>query len=315
MLTEEMRLHMLTVPVERPDVVLDTDTFNEVDDQYALAYLIHASERVNLRAVYAAPFYSQPFFSTPIIYWRSDSPEDGMERSYDEIHRIISMCNKPFCGAVLRGAKNFLTDNRTPSVSPAAMDLAERAMRYTPENPLYVVAIATVTNVASALLLNPEIADRMVVCSLIGNAHTCKETDEFNLMQDVSAAQVLFHSGVPLVQLPCEGVVEHFTITIPELAQNLEGKGPLCDYLFRTTRDLIQWFHPNGGGSHPIWDVCAAAWPMNRNDCFMESRLCRTPGISNTRTYFERKEAPLMRYVTRINREMLYRDLFQTLIE
>ena len=44
-----------------------------------------------------------------------------------------------------------------PVISDAAKDLAERAMDYSEENPLYVIAIGAITNVSSALLMNPEI--------------------------------------------------------------------------------------------------------------------------------------------------------------
>lgn len=313
MLTKAQRLQMLQVPTGRVDMVLDTDTYNEVDDQFALAFLLRSVDQVSLRAVYAAPFHAQPFFPTPLIRWRSESPEDGMERSYEEIRHIIALCGGDFPGEVKKGARHFLPDRRTPVSSPAALDLAERAMGYSPERPLYVAAIAALTNIASALLLNPEIAERMVVCALAGNAHDVPATDEFNLMQDVAAAQVLFDSGVPLVQLPCEGVVDRFAITVPELRARLKGQGPLCAYLFDAARELIEWCSPEGGGSHPIWDVCAAAWPMNQGDRFMTGRLVPTPGIAADRRYFPREDAPVMYYVEQIRREALYDRLFTAL--
>ena len=55
-------------------MVLDTDTYNEIDDQFALAYAVLSPERIDLQAVYAAPFKNQ----------RSESPGDGMEKSYQE---------------------------------------------------------------------------------------------------------------------------------------------------------------------------------------------------------------------------------------
>lgn len=313
MLTRSQRLQMLRVPAGKVDMVLDTDTYNEVDDQFALAFLLRSAEQVSLRAVYAAPFYAQPFFPTPLVRWRSDSPEDGMERSYEEILHIIALCGEAFPGQVKKGSRRFLPDRHTPVSSPAALDLAERAMAYSPERPLYVAAIAAVTNIASALLLNPEIAGRMVVCALIGNAWDVPATDEFNLMQDVAAAQVLFESGVPLVQLPCEGVVDRFAITVPELRARLEGQGPLCAYLLDAARELIEWCAPEGGGSHPIWDVCAAAWPMNWGERFMTGRLAPTPGIAGDRRYVFRRDAPIMHCVEQIRREALYDRLFNAL--
>ena len=63
-------------PVEgRVDAVLDTDAYNEIDDQFALSYMLAYPERINLLAVTAAPFFNE----------RSSSPEDGMLKSYEEI--------------------------------------------------------------------------------------------------------------------------------------------------------------------------------------------------------------------------------------
>lgn len=47
----------------------------------------------------------------------------------------------------------------------------------------------------------------------------------------IAPAQILFDSGVPLIQLPCWGVVESFTISRPELEKYFMGKQPLADYL------------------------------------------------------------------------------------
>ena len=50
------RIKNLTAPAHIVDAVLDTDAYNEVDDQYAIAYMLRSPERVNLKAIYAAPF-------------------------------------------------------------------------------------------------------------------------------------------------------------------------------------------------------------------------------------------------------------------
>ena len=68
MMSDEEMLRKLTLPKGRLDMVLDSDTYNEVDDQFALAYSLLSPERLNVQAVYAAPFYND----------RSTGPEDGM---------------------------------------------------------------------------------------------------------------------------------------------------------------------------------------------------------------------------------------------
>ena len=61
------RLKRLTLPTEKIRIVLDTDTYNEIDDQFALVYSLLSPEKIDLEAVYAAPFLNK----------RSTGPGDG----------------------------------------------------------------------------------------------------------------------------------------------------------------------------------------------------------------------------------------------
>lgn len=55
-MTNEQRIKNLSVPTGDIDVVLDTDAYNEIDDQFAIAYLLISNEKLNTKAIYAAPF-------------------------------------------------------------------------------------------------------------------------------------------------------------------------------------------------------------------------------------------------------------------
>ena len=223
MLTTEQRLRMLETPKAPVDLVIDTDAYNEIDDQFAIAYALCAPERVRLLALCAAPFTNA----------RSTGPADGMEKSYQEILHLLSLTGDKV--PAYRGSTRYLPDEQTPVSSQAAEELVRLAMEHTPEAPLYVAAIGAITNVASALLMEPGIADRMVVVWLGGHALDWPDNREFNAQQDVAADRVVFGSGVPLVILPCQGVVSAFTTTGPELDYWLRGKNSLCDYLVKQT--------------------------------------------------------------------------------
>ena len=84
-----------------------------------------------------------------------------------------------------------------------------------------MISIGAITNIASAILLNPEITGRIVVVWLGGHALGWPDTEEFNMVQDIAAARIVFGCGVPLVQLPCMGVVSEFATTGPEQAVRL----------------------------------------------------------------------------------------------
>ena len=300
----EALLRRLRCPKERADVVLDTDTYNEVDDQFALAYLLRSEDRLRVQAVYAAPFSRCGGQFASI---QAETPAQGMELSYEEILHILRLCGREeMAPRVYKGAAAYLPDESHPVDSPAARDLVTRAMARTPEHPLYVIAIAAITNVASALLLEPAVRDRMVVVWLGGHAHDWPDTREFNLFQDVAAARVLFNSGVALVQLPCMGVVSAFTTTAPELNHWLKGKNPLCDYLLDLTiRDSVRNIG-EGCWSRSIWDVTAVGWLLGGMTL---DRLVTAPIPGYDGHYGFDGTRHLMKYVYHIHRDALFRDL------
>ena len=291
-------------PAGRVDVVLDTDAYNEIDDQFAISYLVHAREKVNVKAFYAAPFYNS----------HSEGPGDGMEKSYDEIKHVLRLNERPeLCDVVYRGSDRYLPDENTPVDSEAARDLIERAMNYTGEAPLYVLAIGAITNVASALLMKPEIAERIVIVWLGGNAHWCEHTKEFNMMQDIAAARIVFNAETALVQLPCKGVVEQLRTTKPELETWLRNQNPISDYLARNTIQEAEHFSPYKTWSRTIWDISTVAWLLSDGKQFVEEKIVPAPLPEYDYTYsFDENRHPML-YVTHIDRDEIFADLFQRL--
>ena len=298
MLTTAQRLTLLECPKGKVDMVLDTDAYNEIDDQFAISYALGAKEKLNLLALYAAPFLNA----------RSQSPLDGMEKSYEEILKLLKLAGEHT--PVFKGSDTYLPNETTPVESPAARDLAARAMAYSPEKPLYVVAIGAITNVASALLMQPEIADRIVVVWLGGHAIDWPDTKEFNMKQDVASARVVVGSGAPLVMLPCMGVVSAFTSTGPELTHWLKGKNALSDYLVEQTVDEANTYAAGRVWSRVIWDVTAVSWLLNDTGKLMQDRLIPTPIPEYDHHYGFDPRRPLCKYVYHIARDALLGDLF-----
>ena len=302
-MTNEQRIKNLSVPESRVDVVLDTDAYNEIDDQYAIAYLLKSKEKLNTKAIYAAPFFNS----------NSVSPKDGMEKSYNEILKLISLLGEKV--DVFKGSDRYLDNENTPVISPAAQDLAERVKNYSPQNPLYVIAIGAITNIASAILLNPEIAENAVVIWLGGHALHYHDTKEFNMYQDVAAARVVMQSGVPFVQLPCMGVVNSFAVSKQELGFWLKGKNDLADYLAENTINAAESYAKGSAWTRVIWDVTAVAWLLNDSERFMESRIIPTPIPTYDNFYATDYNGHPMRYVYNIKRDNLMNDLFRKLTE
>ncbi len=289
---------MLTPRPGRVRAVLDTDTFNEIDDQFALVHMLLSPERITLEAIYAAPFRNS----------RSDGPGHGMELSYEEILRLLTRLDVPSEGLVHRGVTDYVGPGRRPQDAPAVDDLIGRARASSADDPLYVVAIAAISNVASALLKAPDIAERIVVVWLGGHSLDWPTQMEFNLRQDVGGAQVLFDSGVPLVSVPCMGVASHLLCSVPEIERYVEPHGEIGRFLGGRFKDYSA---DHVGWSKEIWDMAAVGWLLNAE--WTPSVLVPTPILTSEITYSFDRSRHLMRYVTHVKRDPILKDFIAKL--
>jgi inosine-uridine nucleoside N-ribohydrolase len=350
----------LAPPRSRPRVVIDTDAANEIDDQFALAWALLSPERLDVLAVYAAPFSFEhrrqemlrvlqaravperaSAFDLELLRqhgaqlsrferkgWSLDAiadwppfctPGDGMARSHDEIVRVFECLQLDPNGRVWRGSAGYLPDAREPLASDAVDHLIASA-RATPAGaePLYVVAIGCVTNVASALLLAPDIAERIVVVWTSGYpSHAPHINFSLNLEQDLAASRVLFDSGVPLVYLPGFHVGAQLRLSLPEMALHVQPCGAIGAYLHQLYLDNpltdfagIDVQAP--GFSWVIWDVINIAWLLN--PAWVASELVPTPALTDDRRWAARGAgAPPMREAHALARDAIFGDFFATL--
>ena len=294
-MSEAFRISRLAHPGRKVRMVLDTDTYNEIDDQFALTYALLSPEQMSVEAIYAAPFHNT----------RSDGPGDGMEKSYEEILRLLDFLGYSAEGFAFRGSTEYIGVNRTPQDNDAVRDLIDKALASGDDDPLYVVAIGAITNVASALLLEPSILDKIVVVWLGGHNLNWPHTREFNLVQDVPAAQVVLDSGVPFVIVPCYGVTSHLLTTLPELREFIGGTSRLGNYLCQ----IFQEYRPDSfGASSVIWDISTIAWLINPD--WAPSDLVHSPLLTDQVTWSVDRSRHLARVANFVHRDPIFRDLF-----
>lgn len=293
-LTAEQRRERLLLRSAAPvEAVLDTDTFNEMDDQFALVFALLSPELLQLRAVTAAPFFNE----------LSSGPADGMEKSYQEIRRILDLADAPESLA-FRGSLSYLPDRNTPVDSPAARRIVELALDAKRRGKvLHILAIATLTNVASALLLAPEIAGNCVIVWLGGNPPDWPDFREFNLKQDIPAAQVVFDSGAPVVHIPCVHGAETLITTLAELEEHCAPFGRLGAGLYAVARRFM-----SREGSRIIWDISTVGI-FAAPEAFT-SELSPILKLGDDGRWRREPGRPLCRYVSRINRDPVFRALF-----
>jgi inosine-uridine nucleoside N-ribohydrolase len=282
-------------------VVLDTDTYNEIDDQFAVVYSLLSPENLKVEAIYAAPFHNK----------RSDGPADGMEKSYQEILRLLSRMEEKSRrspdGFVHRGSTSYLPAPDKPVESDAARDLIERAGAR-PGDPLYVVAIGAITNVASAILMEPEIIRRIVIVWLGGNPVHWPTAAEFNLRQDLHASRLVFDCGVPLVHIPCQGVTTHLRTTLPEMREHVKGRGAIGEYLHQIYAHYVA---DRPAQSKVIWDIAAVAWLIEA--AWVPTDLVHSPVLTDQLTWSVDLSRHFVRTANMVHRDAIFGDFFAKL--
>ena len=295
LLDPALRSRLLTPPTGKVRVVMDTDTFNEIDDQFAIVQMLLSTERMSVEAIYAAPFHNS----------RSEGPGHGMELSYDEILRLLQRLDIAPEGLVHRGVTEYVGPQKVPHSAPAVDDLIERARASSTEDPLYVIAIGAISNVASALLKASDIIDRVVIVWLGGHALEWPHTIEFNLKQDVGGAQVLFDSGAAVVLVPCMGVTSHLHSSVPEIERYVEPHGAIGEFLAMRFKGYSD---NHIGWSKEIWDMAPVGWLLNPE--WAPSVLVPTPILTDQITWSIDRSRHVMRYVTYVNRDPILQDFY-----
>ena len=204
-------------------VILDTDAFNEIDDQYAIAYCYFA-EGIELLSVNAAHFIHNP---------EKDSRETGMLQSYEEIKKVLSLCDPEHKVPVYKGCFDTFDGSSAIPESEAVDNIIKTARES--DEIIYVLAIGTITNVTAALMKAPDIKEKICVVWIALNEFHLPDPVEYNLDQDYKAGQLLLDSRVPLAVVPACWVTSVLRSDF-ENTLRLKGANPSKNL----TRDLLQ---------------------------------------------------------------------------
>ncbi|MBC6407686.1 MAG: nucleoside hydrolase [Rhodobacteraceae bacterium] len=339
-------------PGPMPRVIVDTDTANEIDDQYALAWALLSQDRLRLEGVTAAPYSfthqrdglydavsalqggavsdHDSKFVGPFAGWAKRlladgrtaddikfvTPDVGEERSYEEILRVFDACGEVAEGKVFRGSPRHLPSFDRPVESDAAQFIVDRA-RNREDGPVYILAMAALPNIGSALLMAPDITDNIVVVWTSGFPSYAPFSNEpsLNLVQDRLSSRLLFECGVPLVYLPGYHVGAQLTISHPEMEKFVKGRGDIGDYLWHlyTNNPL----HEKYAISEPetktwvIWDIIDVAWMLD--ETYVPTHLTASPHLDEDLYWKNNGSRHPMLEAYDVARDAIFEDFYRTL--
>ncbi|MEM9545599.1 MAG: nucleoside hydrolase [Bacteroidota bacterium] len=221
-------------------LILDADTGNEVDDYYALA-----------RAL------SEPSWDIICLnatQWEAShwAVPKTMENSHRLNQVIVAEMDKNV--KTIRGGVNRMFDwGDQAQHSAAAYEIIKQAKNQSPNDKLTIVALGALTNIASAIYIDPSVSENIKLYWL-GTTYDFEQgilkRQDFNCMMDQQALEVVLMSDAELHIMPVNIAVEM------EFAyQETKNRMPQNSNLSRLLLD--RWYeHLDGGREKRIlWDL------------------------------------------------------------
>ena len=214
-------------PPEGPlRVVIDTDTWNEIDDQYALALALGFPGRIKLEGIVAAHY----------------GKKEHIDKSFAEARRILTLAGKEGKIPLAKGVPPLVEGAPTPTSDGIDLIL-ERAKAGTKENPLWLVLLGPVTDAVAAFERDPSIADRVIVF-WHSRSHWPVECKNFNARNDPLATRRLFDLRCALVLFDTGAQLR---IPMEETERRFAPLGPLGAHLHEVRKRNPNFTSPTKG--------------------------------------------------------------------
>ena len=274
-------------------IILDTDIDNEVDDCFALDYILNSNNRLILDAVTIAPFYHENDISI----------EEGIENSENICKRIFMFNNIDSKNMIYKGSTDYFKNGyrkETPAI--------KRMVEVINKNDLtYILSIGAITNTAVLLYLHPELKNKIKVVWLGGHSIMSLDNSEYNFKQDVEAVKYVYNSNVDLTVIPCQGVASNLTTSIEELSSYLDLNSKTGKYLYKR-------FYNDGKHGitkrRVIWDISVIAYMIN--PYWFDFRIMNIPKINDDLSYdFSKETNHQIKFAVGLKQNKIFYDLFE----
>lgn len=232
-------------------IIIDTDiglgTRNAViDDGLALSYAISKSKEIQIECITTV-------FGNVV----------GGEayRNAVNLLEILGKTNIHVEKGATKPLKGY--DHGEPSADAAAKLIASSAKNLPRE--IILVCIGPLTNLAAALIMEPDLPKNIKEVYIMGGAVTVPgnvtPTAEFNVYSDPIAAKIVFNSGMPIILVPLDVTTK--TLITQKHLEILRSKGGkilnyICDWVEPWLKFQEQTLKLGGGNLHDPLTVAIA---------------------------------------------------------
>lgn len=301
-------------------VIIDNDFAGDPDDLYQLVHHL-LSPGVDIRLVVASHLHPQDPF---------DPSGHSAEHAERIVRDVFGRMGLESDEVIVRGADRGLVDASSAQSSPAVDAIIAEAMRADSRAPLYYLAGGGLTDLASALLIEPRIAERMTLVWIGGAEHAGLAVPppktsgpEYNLRIDLRAGQVVFaQSALPMWQVPRD-VYRQCLVSDVELRRRVAVTGPLGRYLYDEIAGVVAAQarrHPGAAESYALGDsplvlLTALQSLFEPDPASSRYALRQRPAISDDGAYVHHHDAAPMRVYTHVDTRLMFEDMYLKLDE
>jgi inosine-uridine nucleoside N-ribohydrolase len=283
----------------RIPVVLSTDVGNEIDDQWAITYLL-LQPRFDVLGVMSA---HAPTITAP-------AGHTSYRILVDVVENRLGMRRHP---PLIEGGSLPMENAKTPRPSAAVNFLITTSRRFSKDNRLTVLMIGAGTDVASAILTDPTIVERVRIIQMGFNDE--QGGNEFNIANDVYAVQAILDSNVALVVGPGKVCRASLSLTFDQAREMLAKRGAIGAWLWEEYQAwYFRYVKPLrvNDFSKPwvIWDDVTLAYVLGMTT---QHTLPR-PRLRDDMTFEQVKTDQSVTWITDVDEQRMWAD-FVSLVD
>ncbi|WP_121355617.1 nucleoside hydrolase [Flavisolibacter nicotianae] len=306
-----------TLVAPRMRVIVDNDFGGDPDGLFQLAHLL-LSPSVETRAVIGSHL-------KPGEGWNGskDQALSAVKKAREVIEALELKTGIP----VIAGSNTAMLNDSTPVKSDAVDMIIKEAMRTDTKLPLYVLCGASLTEIASALLTAPQIANRLTLVWIGGPEYADLavpppnySNPEYNLNLDMGAARAVFNrTAVPIWQVP-RNAYRQAILSYAQLLTKIKPRGNVGTYLTGVLENTMKWLNPyvNIGevyilGDSPLVLLTALQSSFEADPSSSEYVTRPAPLINAQGGYEYNHRGRSIRVYTRLDTSLLFEDFFAKL--
>ena len=302
----------------RMRVIADNDFGGDPDGLFQLAHLL-LSPSVDVRAIIGSHLNAADGF---------DNSKTQAENAAKKARELIQTMGIKSSVPVIAGSNTAMQNDSTPVKSEAVNFIIQEALRTDTQLPLYVLCGAGLTEIASAVLTNPQIANKITLIWIGGPEYTDLAFPppnytvvEYNLNIDIAAVKAIFNrSAIAIWQVPRnayrQAIISYSQLLLKVRSQGKTGKY-LCEQIERVM-SITQKFKLNLGevyilGDSPLVLLTALQSSFEADPSSSDYVIKMSPRISEHGTYEFNSKGRNIRVYTRLDINLMFEDFFAKL--